>query len=248
MEISCPAVNKQNDFPLNQYSCINKLVRIVAYIHRFKTNCLLSKANRQHSALTTLELNNAMMTIIKLLQSECFKKEMVKITLLVPWPMILSVGILSSPALHILEDCWRPLNPLSSDPNETEVLTPANFLIEHSFTTTPDHDFTSIPDNRLRRYQLLQKLTQHFWKKWSREHINGMQQRAKGRQTTAPLTVGMLVLIKEDNLLPARWKLGRITQVLPRADTIVRVVTVKCVFGEIRRPAGKVCIVPLENV
>ncbi|GJQ79141.1 hypothetical protein Trydic_g5394 [Trypoxylus dichotomus] len=52
MEISCPAIHKQKDFPLDQYSSINKLVRIVADMHRFKTNCLLSKANRQHHALT----------------------------------------------------------------------------------------------------------------------------------------------------------------------------------------------------
>ncbi|GBN63652.1 hypothetical protein AVEN_35187-1 [Araneus ventricosus] len=59
----------------------------------------------------------------------------------------------------------RPLCNLSSDPNDYFVLTRAHFLVGSSLTALPDPDLTEVPINRLNRWQLVQRLSQIFWKK-----------------------------------------------------------------------------------
>ncbi|GFV88018.1 DUF5641 domain-containing protein [Trichonephila clavipes] len=63
----------------------------------------------------------------------------------------------------------RPICPLSNDPNDVETLTPAHFLVGPSLVAVPDPDYTEIPMNRLSRWQLVQSMNQHFWRKWSSE-------------------------------------------------------------------------------
>lgn len=141
----------------------------------------------------------------------------------------------------------RPLTPLTTDPNDTEVLTPAHFLIGRSFNTLPESNLLEVPANRLKKHQHIQKMVQHFWAKWSKEYIHELQQRSKWKHPSAnPLKVGMVVLLKEDNLPPSRWLIGRITQLHPGHDNITRVVTVKCAHGEYRRAISKVCVLPVD--
>ncbi|GFV89345.1 integrase catalytic domain-containing protein [Trichonephila clavipes] len=72
----------------------------------------------------------------------------------------------------------RPLTKISSDPNDS-ILTPAHFLVGTSLTALPEPDLTNTPINRLNRWQLVQKLTQTFWKKWSNDYLNRLQSRVK---------------------------------------------------------------------
>ncbi len=58
---------------------------------------------------------------------------------------------------------------------------------------------------------------------------------------------GMLVLLKEDNQPSLKWKLGRITDVHPGKDGIVRVVTVKTTNSSFKRDTQKICILPTED-
>nr|XP_034177277.1 uncharacterized protein LOC117602863 [Osmia lignaria] len=60
----------------------------------------------------------------------------------------------------------RPLTPISSDPNDLLVLTPGHFLIGDSLTSLRERDFRDIPSNRLSSWQHVQKVKQHFWKRW----------------------------------------------------------------------------------
>ncbi|GFT63441.1 integrase catalytic domain-containing protein [Trichonephila clavipes] len=56
----------------------------------------------------------------------------------------------------------RTICPLSNDPNDVETLTPAHFLVGSSLVAVPDPDYTEIPMNRLSRWQLVQRMNQHF--------------------------------------------------------------------------------------
>ncbi|GFW53902.1 integrase catalytic domain-containing protein [Trichonephila clavipes] len=56
----------------------------------------------------------------------------------------------------------RPLCPLSEDLNDKFALTPAHFLIDFPLTYLPDPDFEGVPMNRLRRWELVQRMTQIF--------------------------------------------------------------------------------------
>ncbi|GFU09756.1 integrase catalytic domain-containing protein [Trichonephila clavipes] len=57
--------------------------------------------------------------------------------------------------------------------------------------------------------------------------LTRMQQRPKCLLPTKNFQVNDLCLIKDDNLAPTRWKMGRIVQLHPGLDNKVRVVNVK---------------------
>lgn len=140
----------------------------------------------------------------------------------------------------------RPLIPLSSDPSDFTALTPAHFLVGRTLTSVPNPDVTHIPTARLSHYQQLQHMVQHFWKRWSTEYISTLQQRTKWKQDVSSISKGTLVLLKEENRPPLKWNLGRIVDLHPGTDDIVRVVSVRTVKGIVRRSLAKVCPLPID--
>ncbi|XP_054721417.1 uncharacterized protein LOC129231194 [Uloborus diversus] len=141
----------------------------------------------------------------------------------------------------------RPLSPLSSDPNDLSVLTPGHFLIGGPLNAVPETDFTSSKLNHLTRWQLTQRLLQHFWKRWSSEYVTRLQQRPKWFSRKPNLKVGDLVLVKNENLPPLKWRLGRISEVFPGKDGCVRVAAVKTSDGLLKRPIVKLCKLPMDS-
>ncbi|XP_026465156.1 uncharacterized protein LOC113367788 [Ctenocephalides felis] len=141
----------------------------------------------------------------------------------------------------------RPISPLSSDPNDYDPLTPGHFLIGKSLTSTPDPSVLETLDNRLSRYQRLQKLVQHFWKRWHKEYVSELQARTKWQvQPSQPAEVGDMVVVREDNLPPLHWRLGRILDTHPGDDGLVRVVTIKTQNGVLKRAINRVCVLPKQ--
>lgn len=123
----------------------------------------------------------------------------------------------------------RPLSPLSSDPSDFEPLTPAHLLIGRKYTTVPDPDVSLIPMNRLSLYQRLQLIVQSFWRRWSNEYISELQARTKWKTNQNNLLqLGALVLIREDKVPSSSWKLGRIADMHPLVDKVIRVITIQC--------------------
>ncbi|XP_011859715.1 PREDICTED: uncharacterized protein LOC105557156 [Vollenhovia emeryi] len=117
----------------------------------------------------------------------------------------------------------RPLNALSSDPNDLNYLSPGHFL-------------------------RLEQIRQHFWKRWSLEYLSQLQRRAKRHTTRGEqLKVGQLVLCREDGLPPLRWMLGRVQEVCPGDDNIIRTAIVKTARGVFKRPAVKLSVLPIES-
>lgn len=56
-----------------------------------------------------------------------------------------------------------------------------------------------------------------------------------------------MVLLKEDKVPPLQWQLGRVTEIHPGADGIIRVVTVRTQQGSFRRGIQKICILPIRE-
>ncbi|XP_044764428.1 uncharacterized protein LOC123320992 [Coccinella septempunctata] len=79
----------------------------------------------------------------------------------------------------------RPLSPLSSDPNDLTSLTPAHFIIGRPLIAAPDEDVTDVKINRLDRFQLVQQMTQHFWRRWKTEYISELQLRQRWKKPKA---------------------------------------------------------------
>ncbi|XP_043264280.1 uncharacterized protein LOC122404410 [Colletes gigas] len=139
----------------------------------------------------------------------------------------------------------RPLHPLSSDPNDLTPLTPGHFLIGDALTALPQQDLLPLKQNRLNRYQLVQQMLQHFWKRWQQEYLHHLQQRQKWRLNSPTIVkTGAVVVVREDNIPPLRWRLGRIIELQPGTDGIVRVVSIKVSDGIIKRPVTRICLLP----
>ena len=66
-----------------------------------------------------------------------------------------------------------------------------------------------------------------FWKLWSNDYLNTLHQRYKWRIKENNLKIGEIVLIKKQNLPPSNWPLGKILEMHPGDDNLVRVVTIK---------------------
>ena len=141
----------------------------------------------------------------------------------------------------------RPMIPLSSDPNDLEVITPAHFLIGTQLTAVPEKDLDDSKINFVNRYRHLQLIRQHFWKRWVMEYLHQVQIRTKWQFDSDPKThIGSLVLLKEENVPPMVWPLGRIVEVHPGKDSITRVVSVKTKGGVLKRAVSKLSVLPIS--
>jgi Family of unknown function (DUF5641) len=70
----------------------------------------------------------------------------------------------------------RPLVPASDDPNDLAALTPGHFLIGRPLVAVAEPNFVVVNTGRLRRWQVLQKMTQHFWRRWSEQYLHTLPQ------------------------------------------------------------------------
>nr|CAI5836912.1 unnamed protein product [Callosobruchus analis] len=139
----------------------------------------------------------------------------------------------------------RPLTPLSSEPTDTDALTPAHFLIGRRLTMLPDPNLQDTPDTRLSRFQRIQQISQNFWKRWASEYMNELQQRVKWKTTQQQLQIGTLVLIREDSAPPLLWKLGRVEKLHSGPDGMARVATIRTATSTFKRALSKLS--PLQS-
>lgn len=138
----------------------------------------------------------------------------------------------------------RPLSSLSSDPHDLCALTPGHFLVGQPIMALPEKDFTNVKTNRLHRWELLKQLHQSFWVRWTKEYLSTLQGRLKWYSTTPNLSINDLVIVEAPNRSPTDWHLGRVIEVHPGSDSIVRTVTVKTQNGVIKRPVVKLVKLP----
>ena len=137
----------------------------------------------------------------------------------------------------------RPLMPLNSpDDDGIAVLTPGHFLVGQPLSILPDQFATSAKHSTLRRWHLCQLMIHSFWRRWSTEYINLLNKYNKWRSKTRNLSIGDIVVLKEENTIPTKWPLGRIVAVYPGTDGLVRVVDVRTSQGIYRRPITKLAL------
>nr|CAH7762481.1 unnamed protein product [Callosobruchus chinensis] len=141
----------------------------------------------------------------------------------------------------------RPLSPMSASPDDLTPLTPSHFLIGKQAVSLPEPSVSSIPENCLSNYQLLLRLYEHFWLRWSREYISELQLRQRWKQNHGQLEKGQLVLVKDDNLPPTRWRLGRVEKLILGKDGIARVAYLRTSDGIICRALARLCPLPVVS-
>jgi hypothetical protein len=97
----------------------------------------------------------------------------------------------------------RSLTSISNDPNDLEPLTPGHFLSPgESLTAVHEGDITEVKTNRLSRWQLVERMRQLFWRRWTREYLSRLQARSKWRNPDTTPAVGSLALLHRAPL----WK------------------------------------------
>ena len=144
----------------------------------------------------------------------------------------------------ILND--RPITFVSNDSRDPEPLTPNKLLLLRSNSSVPPGIFTPEDKYNKRWWRQAQYLANVFWRRWVREYLPTLQTRQKWIHLQQNVCVDDLVLVADDNLPRGQWPLGRVLEVYPDVDGIVRSVKIR-IDGSIKtRPIHKLCV--LENV
>ncbi|XP_011330037.2 uncharacterized protein LOC105275084 [Ooceraea biroi] len=142
----------------------------------------------------------------------------------------------------------RPLVALSEDPNDLSYISPGHFLIGTAMNDFPCRDLHDINENRLTRWNRIEQMRQHFWRRWSSEYLSSLQEKSKwkinkGRQ----LALNQLVLIKQQGLPPLQWLIGCVHELHIGTDGVARSAMVKTSKGFFTRPLAKLFILPIDT-
>ena len=120
----------------------------------------------------------------------------------------------------------RPLLPISlEEAHSAQVITPGHFLIGRPIRAHPQD--IPPPKDGLRkvRWSLLRAETEQLWKRWYTAYVQSLQSRQKWTGPQPNISVGDIVLQKDDSLKLHNWPLAKVTDVSPGPDGVVRVVT-----------------------
>lgn len=150
-----------------------------------------------------------------------------------------------STVLAQVEACLnsRPMTLLSDDPDDPLPLTPGHFLVGEPLLNIADDGHTNCNIQGLDRWRLTQKIVNDFWNRWYKEYLVNLNQRYKWNTKCIEPEINDIVILKEDNIPPTKWILGRIIEKHTGPDNITRVVSVKCKSGVLKRPMSKLCII-----
>ncbi len=141
----------------------------------------------------------------------------------------------------------RPLCPVTNDPNDLSILTPGHFLIGDSLLAPPRPSLLDVHPNRLGIYKQMSQRVEHFARRWKKEYLSTLQHRRKWMRQCDNVEVGDLVIIKDDDFSPMQWNLGRVTEVFPDPEGLVRKVMVRTKSSELMRPIHKISILPIDR-
>ncbi|GFV68538.1 DUF5641 domain-containing protein [Trichonephila clavipes] len=174
------------------------IVRVLSFLYRFLFN-IRNPTNKKTGPLTSDEMKEAEIYLMKQVQLSSFYKEI--------------------RAMQNGDDICNK--------NDLEVLTPAHFLIGRPITAIVEQSLLQCESNRLNVWQRITKSVQTIWKRWSLSYLNSLQQRKKWIVNKENLKLGDMVLIREENLPPCKWLLGRVVKIYMGKDKKVRVVDIK---------------------
>ena len=144
--------------------------------------------------------------------------------------------------LHEIEACVnsRPLTFVGDTLDTPQPLTPSHLLIGRPVgfqIQLQNHDSLSqvtVKDLN-NRESVRQQRIEEFWSKWSKDYLR-LPPSINKFFPKGNLTVGSVVLIREENIPRLKWPLGVVTELFPGKDGTVRSVLLRTARGSLTRP------------
>nr|XP_055025291.1 uncharacterized protein LOC129415362 [Misgurnus anguillicaudatus] len=138
----------------------------------------------------------------------------------------------------------RPLGYVSSDVGDPDPVTPNSLLMGRPDSSLPQVVY---PDSDLlsrKRWRHSQILSDHFWKHFIHDFLPTLQARQKWNQDKENITVGTVVLIADEQMPRALWRVGTVTSVIPGSDGRVRSASIKVKDHTYTRPIARLIRLP----
>lgn len=135
----------------------------------------------------------------------------------------------------------RPLVPIYDDVEDVRALTPNDLLLLRPLAE-PETSRLANLCSYTRRWRQAKQLADTFWRRWTRAYLPTLQWRSKWCEQKRNFKPGDVVIIVSDGLKRAHWPLGRVKEVHPDQEGVVRKATVKTNRGEVLRDVRKLCL------
>ena len=135
----------------------------------------------------------------------------------------------------------RPLTTVSSDTSDLNPLTP-NHLLRFNGNVQTFGTFTDIEKYSRKRWKQIQYLADVFWSQWKKEYLSALQKRNCWKSKRENISVGDVVLLKDEMTPRCQWPLGRVIEVIKSKDHLIRSVKIKTQNSEYTRPISKIIL------
>lgn len=110
----------------------------------------------------------------------------------------------------------KPLLPVSTDPENPTVLTPAMILIQKmNALAAPSGNFDTW-HLREKQWKQVQCLADTFWKRWPVEYLSSLQSRRQWTKNRPNIKCGDVVLLKDSQVQRNEWPTGITVNTFPR--------------------------------
>ena len=141
----------------------------------------------------------------------------------------------------------RQLTHASLDHSDPQPLTPFHFLVNHPLYSPPIEDSVCLKNANLRRrYEAGWVIAKDFWSAWTQLYVPNFIERRKWLKDRRNLVVGDFVYLTGSDLTPGEFPLGRVVEVFPGSDGVVRSVRVNTAFSVYVRPFAHLALAELD--
>lgn len=138
----------------------------------------------------------------------------------------------------------KPLGYTSSNASDPDPITPNLLLMGRPDSSLPQVMYPQSELLSRRRWRHSQIIADHFWKRFIKFYLPGLQTRSKWQRESPDIKVGTTVMIVDPQFPRALWPIGQISQVFPGFDNRIRTVEVKVKDKSYVRPVAKVVQLP----
>ena len=126
------------------------------------------------------------------------------------------------------DNLYDPLGPVPVTPNHL-------LTMKSEVVASPPGKFCDADLYTRKRWRKIQTLANRFWTEWRKQYLVNLQNRAKWTAKVPNVTKDAVVLVSDENSPRNMWKMGRVVDVCPSRDNLVRKVHVLVNSGDHNR-------------